>query len=322
MNPAEDRLKGIATFVQAAEAGSFALAAERLRMTRSAVAKLVARLEQRLGARLFNRSTRKQSLTEHGQAYYERCKRALAEIDAAEASLDARDRQLGGRLRVSLPQHLGRHLVAPILTRLLAVHPGLDLELSFSDRFVDLLDEGFDLAVRLGPLPDSSSLAARPLGAFDFLLCAAPKYLRRHGIPKCIDDFERHTALVYARSGPESPWLAMDADGQQRPLRVQRRLRMDDLDAITDAALAGHGLARLPRWLAAPAVAEGRLNWVWEGRHAQRVEVNAVWPHTPFLPMKTRAAIDRLAADLPPALQAGLMVRPRVAPRRSASGQR
>lgn len=305
MTHAEDRLKGIATFVQAAEAGSFALAAERLRMTRSAVAKHVARLERRLGARLFNRSTRRQSLTEDGQAYYERCRRALAEIDAAEASLDAKGRQLSGRLRVSLPQHLGRHLAAPILARLLVEHPGLELELSFSDRFVDLLEEGFDLAVRLGPLRDSSTLAARSLGAFDFLLCAAPKYLRRHGTPRSVEDFERHTAVVYARSGPESPWLVSEADGQERTLRVQRRLRMDDLDAITDAALAGHGLARLPRWLAAAAVAEGRLRWVWEGRHAQRVEVNAVWPHTPFLPLKTRMAIDRLAADLPPALLAG-----------------
>lgn len=302
MNFAEDRLKGIATFVQAAEAGNFALAAERLRMTRSAVAKLVARLEQRLGARLFHRSTRRQSLTEAGQAYYERCKRALAEIEAAEASLDAHDRQLSGRLRVSLPQHLGRHLAAPILHRLLAEHPRLELELSFSDRFVDLLEEGFDLAVRLGPLRDSSSLAARALGGFDFLLCAAPAYLDRHGLPRTVDDFERHTGIVYARSGPESPWLARDDDGREQPLRVQRRLRMDDLDAIGDAALAGLGLARLPRWQAAAAVAAGRLRWVWEECCRQTVDVHAIWPHSPFLPTKTRAAIDRLAADLPPAL--------------------
>jgi DNA-binding transcriptional LysR family regulator len=307
MTRPEDRLKGVATFVQAAEAGSFALAAERLRMTRSAVGKHVARLEQRLGTRLFNRSTRRQSLTEDGQAYFERCKRALAEIDAAEASLDARDRQLTGRLRVSVPQHLGRHLAAPILARLLVAHPRLDLELSFSDRLADLLEERFDLGVRLGPLRDSSTLAARSLGRFEFVLCAAPTYLRRHGTPRTVDDFERHTAIVYARGGPEAPWLATDADGVERVLRVQRRMRMDDLDAIADAALAGWGLARLPRWLAAAHVRDGTLRWVREGEPASQVEVHAVWPHTPFLPMKTRSAIDRLAADLPEALRTGLV---------------
>jgi DNA-binding transcriptional LysR family regulator len=307
MSRPEDRLKGVATFVLAAETGSFALAAERLRMTRSAVGKHVARLEQRLGTRLFNRSTRRQSLTEDGQAYFERCKRALAEIDAAEASLDRRDRQLTGRLRVSVPLHLGRHLAAPILARLLLEHPRLDIELSFSDRVVDLLDEGVDLGVRLGALPDSATLAARALGHFEFVLCAAPKYLRRMGTPKTAEDFARHTAIAYARSGPESPWLATDRSGTEQVLQVQRRLRMDDLDAIADAALAGHGLARLPRWLTARHVQDGTLRWVWEERCTQRMEVHAVWPHSPFLPMKTRVAIDRLAADMPHALLAGFV---------------
>ncbi|NRF71095.1 LysR family transcriptional regulator [Aquincola sp. S2] len=219
---------------------------------------------------------------------------------------DAKDRQLTGRLRVSVPLHLGRRLAAPILARLLVEHPRLDLEISFSDRVVDLLEEGFDLGVRLGPLRDSSTLAARSLGHFEFVLCAAPKYLRRHGTPKTADDFERHVGIVYARTGPESPWLASGADGVEQVLRVQRRLRMDDLDAIADAALAGRGLARLPRWLAAAHVRAGALRWVWEGRHAQRVDVHAIWPHTPFLPMKTRVAIDRLAADIPEALRTGL----------------
>jgi DNA-binding transcriptional LysR family regulator len=310
MTRPEDRLKGVVTFVLAAEAGSFALAADRLRMTRSAVGKHVARLEQRLGTRLFNRSTRRQSLTEDGQAYFERCKRALTEIDAAEASLDREDRQLTGRLRVSVPLHLGRHLAAPILARLLIEHPGLDVELSFSDRVVDLLDEGFDLGVRLGALRDSSTLAARALGHFEFVLCASPKYLRRVGVPKTADDFQRHTGIAYARGGPESPWLAIDRDGSEQVLPVQRRVRMDDLDAIADMALAGHGLARLPRWLVARHVRDGALRWVWEDRCAQAMQVHALWPRTPFLPMKTRAAIDRLAADLPDALQTGLVAQP------------
>ena len=301
----EDRLKGIAAFVQAVEAGSFAAAAERGRQTRSAVGKAIARLEQRLGVRLFNRSTRRLALTEAGQAYYERCKRALAEIEAAEAALDAHGRPLTGRLRVSLPRLLGRQLVAPILWRLVDPHPGLQLELSFSDRVVDLIEEGFDLAVRQGPLPDSRSLAARSLGSYDFVLCAAPRYLRGRGVPRDAAGFAGHVGIVYAGRGPESPWLAMAPDGRLQELPVQRWLRLDDVEAIADAALAGLGLARLPRWLAAPHVVAGALQWIWDGPHRHPIEVHAVWPHARLLPLKTRLAIDALAAGLPGRLSTG-----------------
>lgn len=312
MNPldAEERLKGIATFVQAVEAGSFVLAAARLRQTRSAVGKSIARLEQRLGTRLFNRTTRRQSLTENGQAFFERCKRALAEIEAAEAALDASGRELIGRLRVSAPLLLGREMVAPLLTRLVAVHPRLEVEVALTDRVVDLLEEGFDLGVRVGTLRDSATLAARGLGSFDFVICAAPAYLGRRGVPVSVDDFRHHTAIVYASGGPEAPWLATDADGHEQELLVQRRLRFDDVQAIADAALAGAGLARLPRWLAAPHVAAGHLQFIADGRHAHAVAVHAVWPQTRHLPMKTRVAIDLLASEIPGMLTEGPCFKP------------
>jgi DNA-binding transcriptional LysR family regulator len=301
----EERLKGISTFVHAVEAGSFVLAAERLRQTRSAVGKSIARLEQRLGTRLFNRSTRRQSLTENGQAFFERCKRALAEIEAAEAALDASGRDLIGRLRVSAPLLIGRHMVAPVLARLVQRHPRLELEVSFSDRVVDLLDERFDLGVRLGKLRDSSTLAARSLGSFDFVIVAAPAYLARHGVPVVAEDFSHHTAIVYASGGPEAPWLAADADGHEHELPVQRRLRFDDVHAIADAALAGAGLARLPRWLAAPHVRAGALQFIGDQRHAHAVAAHAVWPQSRHLPTKIRAAIDVLAAEMPALLAEG-----------------
>jgi DNA-binding transcriptional LysR family regulator len=301
----EERLKGIATFVQAVEAGSFALAADRLRQTRSAVGKSIARLEQRLGTQLFNRTTRRQSLTENGQAFFERCKRALAEIEAAEAALDESGRDLIGRLRISASLLLGREMVAPVLSRLVALHPRLELEIALSDRVVDLLEEGFDLGVRLGKLRDSATLAARSLGSFDFVICAAPVYLARHGVPVVAEDFKRHTAVVYASSGPEAPWLFADADGLEHELQVQRRLRLDDVQAIADAALAGSGLARLPRWLAAPHVQAGNLQFIGDERHAHAVAVHAVWPQTRHLPMKTRAAIDLLAIEIPRLLSRG-----------------
>ncbi len=294
----EDRMQGIDTFVQAAEAGSFALAAERMRVTRSAIAKSIARLERRLGTRLFNRTTRKQTLTEHGQAYYERCKRALAEIDAAEAIFDDGRREPTGRLRVSAPVIFGRHYVAPVLTTLANRHARLTIELSCSDRVVDLLGEGFDLAIRLGALRDSATLAARRLVADRFVLCAAPSYLARRGHPQSPDDFSGHTGIVYMYPGPEIPWQMRDANGKLKELRVERRLRFDDVQAIADAAIGGAGIARLPRWLVAPYLRAGQLVLLPD-TEGDMETIHAVWPQTRYLPAKTRAAIDALAKEIP-----------------------
>jgi DNA-binding transcriptional LysR family regulator len=292
-------MQGIDVFVHAAEAGSFALAAERMRVTRSAIAKSIARLERRLGTRLFNRTTRRQTLTEHGQGYYERCKRALAEIDAAEAIFDDGRREPAGRLRVSAPVIFGRHYVAPVLTALAHRHARLTIELSFSDRVVDLLEEGFDLAVRIGTLRDSASLTARRLVADRYVMCASPTYLERHGRPIDPDDFSGHAGIFYLSHGSESTWQMRDANGKLQTLEVERRLSFDDVQAIADVAIGGAGIARLPRWLAAPYLRAGQLVLLPDTEGAAESEIHAVWPHTRYLPAKTRAAIDALAREVP-----------------------
>jgi DNA-binding transcriptional LysR family regulator len=294
----DEPLSGIHSFIYAVESGSFARAAEKLGLTRSAVGKSVARLERRLGARLFHRTTRAQTLTEDGQVFYERCRRALDEIDAAEAALDAGRREPVGRLRVSAPLWFGRHCVAPVLSRLARRHARLDLEISFSDRTVDLLEEGFDLAVRIGALRDSSNLAARHLGVQTFVMCASPSYLGRRR-PTRAQDFASLTALTYSRAGRgDDPW-EIDEDGERRTLTFARHLRFDDLEAITDAALAGFGIAHVPRWLVTPRVKNGSLVLLMEGAQVRSLEVHAVWPLNKYLPSKTRAAIDALAAEVP-----------------------
>jgi DNA-binding transcriptional LysR family regulator len=275
-----------------------------MRLTRSAVGKSIARLEQRLGTRLFNRTTRRQSLTENGQAYYERCKRALAEIDAAEAALDAGGREPVGRLRVSAPLVFGRHCVAPVLAALVRRHARLDVEISFSDRVVDILQEGFDLAVRIGDLRDSATLAARRLGVQQFVICASPAYLAQHGSPSAAADFAGHTAIVYASGGPEAPWEVRESSGRMQELPIARRLRFDDVQAIADAAVDGCGLARLPRWLAAPHVRAGRLTLLLVNEHTHDSDIHAVWPRTRYLPAKVRVAIDALAAQAPALIDA------------------
>lgn len=294
-----DRLADIDPFVAAVESGSFALAAARLGVTRSAVAKAIARLEQRLGARLFQRTTRRMSLTGHGQAYYERCRRALAELDAASAEVEAGRGEPTGRLRVTASLMFGRRCVAPVLSRLVARHPRLDLEIAFGDRLVDLVEEGFDLGVRIGPLRDSATLAARPLGRQRFVVCASPAYLAAHGRPVRAAEFGGHTGIVYVRGGVDTPWLVAADDGAAIELAIARRYRFDDLDAIAEAALQGLGLARLPRWLAAPHVASGALVHLVDNTQESETDIHAVWPQSRMLPAKVRAAIDALVAEIP-----------------------
>jgi DNA-binding transcriptional LysR family regulator len=295
----EERLSGIQAFVRAVEAGSFARAADSLGLTRSAVGKSIARLERRVGARLFHRTTRAQSLTEDGQMFYERCRRALDEIDAAEAALEAGRRDPAGRLRVSVPLLFGRHCVAPVLAGLARRHPRLDVEIAFSDRLVDLFEDGVDLAVRIGELRDSPNLAARRLGVQTFVMCAAPAYLAGRSRPVRAEDFAKLTALTYSRAGVEQPWEALDSQGRRQTLPIARHLRFDDVQAIADAALAGFGIARLPRWLIASRLNRGELVLLMDGAEVETSEIHAVWPHNRYLPSKTRAAIDALVAEVP-----------------------
>ncbi|MDQ0473145.1 LysR family transcriptional regulator [Labrys wisconsinensis] len=294
-----DHLSGLAIFVETVQAGGFSAAAVRLNLSRSAVGKTVARLERRLGARLFHRTTRSQALTEDGQAFYERCLRALAEIRSGEAMLESGKREVVGRLRVSMPVLFGRRCVAPILTGLARLHPGLELDLNFSDRLVDLMEDGFDLAIRNGGTGDGVGLMTRRIGSQRMTVCAAPAYLAEHGTPRGIADLGRHEAVVYGRPGLVKSWL-FPADGAP-PVAFQprSRLRFDDLDAIADAAAAGAGLAWLPCWLIREHVRAGSLVRVLADHPGLVFDIHAVWPQTPHLPLRVRLAIDRLAEALP-----------------------
>ncbi|WPB80046.1 LysR family transcriptional regulator [Archangium violaceum] len=294
-----ERLSGVVAFVQAAEAGSFALAAERMGLSRSAVAKSIARLEARLETRLFLRTTRRQSLTEDGQAFYERCVRALAELEAGTAALDSGRRAPTGRLRVSAPVMFGRHCAAPLLWELAHQHPGLEVEVSFSDRVVDLIEEAYDLAVRVAPLADHAGLTARRLGAQEMLVCASPAYLARHGHPATLGELDGHEAVVYGRNGISKPWRFPDGQGGEKLVSVPSRLRFDDVETIADAAVQGAGLAWLPSWLVAERLRDGRLVAVLEEERRYGNEIYAVWPRNNHLPSKVRAAIDVLVARIP-----------------------
>lgn len=299
------RLQGIEEFVAAVDAGSFALAAQRLHVTRSAVAKSIARLEARLDTRLFLRTTRSQSLTEEGHGYYERCRRALAELDAGEALADEARSTATGLVRLSMPAMLGRLKIGPLLLALARRHPGLSLELSFNDRRVDLVEEGLDLAIRSGELADSAELVARPVGMQWMALCAAPAYLAARGRPAGIDDLRApHESVLYARDGQVSSWHFHAADGRLVETTPPSRLRCDSAEVLLEAAIGGMGLARLPAWLAADALAAGTLVRVFDEPQPFGFALHVIRPRSRYLPLKTRVVVDWLAEHLPPLLAA------------------
>lgn len=291
-------LNGIDLFATVVEAGSFAQAAERLHLTRSAVGKGVARLELRLGVQLFHRTTRSQSLTEEGALFYRHCLRALEEVRLGEAALASNKLTLNGRLKVSMPVLFGQQCVAPILLALAKAHPGLALELSFSDRKVDLVEEGMDLVIRNAEPPDSLDLAARRLGEHGMTLCASPAYLAERGEPVTLAELSDHECIAYLRQGRVLSWWWQEAEAW-REVQPRGRLQMDDLNAITQAAIAGFGLAWLPTWLARSHLERGELREVLGALKGRSYPINALWPHSPHLPLKTRMAIDWLASRLP-----------------------
>lgn len=298
-----DQLNGIAAFVQAAQAASFALAAEQMGLSRSAVGKAVARLEQRLGVQLFHRTTRSLKLTDEGVLFYERCSGALADIKAAEQLFDSGRREPVGRLRISVPVLLGRHCVAPLLVRLARTHARLEIDAVFTDRPVDLLEDGFDLVVRTGALANETDLRARRLGTQTMALCASPAYLRTRAVPSTLDDLAAHDMLAYGKGDRVVPWRFHEA-GQSRNINPNGRLRFDDLESIAAAAVDGAGLAWLPSWLIAGQLASGRLVELLTALRGPGFDVYAVWPLGRHLPMRVRLVIDELVAHMPSLLSA------------------
>jgi DNA-binding transcriptional LysR family regulator len=294
-----DHLAGITVFVEAVDAGGFSMAAARLNLSRSAVGKTVARLEARLGVRLFHRTTRSQSLTDDGQAFYERCLRALEEIRAGEATLDSGRQDVSGRLRVSMPVLFGRRCVAPVLIELARQYPQLELDLDFNDRLVNLTEDGFDLVVRNGPLDGGTGLVARRIADQRMTVCASPSYIQIHGAPITVDEIPEHDAIAYARSGQVYSWRFPAADAPPISIRPKARLRLDDLEAMADAAVAGMGLVWLPFWLIRDRVRSGELVRVLDDRPGLVFDVYALWPQTPHLPLRVRIAINTLAEALP-----------------------
>lgn len=294
-----EQLKGISVFVTVVEAGSFSLAASRLHLSRSAVGKTMSQLEQRLGVQLFQRTTRSLTLTDDGALFYEHCLRALQEIQTAQTLLDSGKQSVRGRLRVSMPSLYGRICIAPLLTEFASQHPDLHLELLFSDRVSDLIEDGLDLVIRNGKLPDSSGLVARRIGYHRMIICASPDYLSRRGEPQTVDSLSQHEVINYINAGVPHRWVIPEDNGKKLEFVPKSRLLMDELQAIANAALSGFGIALLPGWLIGEELQTGKLVRVLSNYQESVYETHAVWLQTPYLPLKIRLAVDMLVSKLP-----------------------
>jgi DNA-binding transcriptional LysR family regulator len=289
-----DSLSSMAVFAKVVEAQSFTAAAAALGMSKSAVSKHVSRLEDRLGARLLNRTTRRLSLTETGRAFYDRCARVVAEAEEAEEAVTRLQSEPRGTLKVNAPMSFGALHIAPAIPDFLARHPDLKIDMTLNDRFVDLVEEGYDVAIRIAKLADSS-LIARRLCADRRLVVASPGYFVRAGEPKTPDDLLGHNCLSYSYMSVQDQWQ-FAIGGMQRSVAVDGNLRANNGDAIRQAVLAGLGVAILPAFIIGNDLQEGRLKVVLQEFTPARTSVYAVYPHSRHLSAKVRVFVDYLAA--------------------------
>ena len=293
-----DRFDGVDVFIEVIKAGSFSVAGSHLALSRSAVGKTIARLEERLGVRLFHRTTRTVSLTEEGMIYYERCLRAVQELKEGAELLESGRHEIAGKLRITMPLLFGRHCIAPILVNLAAQYPQLKLDLHFSDHTVDLIGDRYDLAIRNHSPGIDMGLDARVVASQGKVVCASPTYLKNSSIPRDIDDLEQHQTLAYLHKGEIFPWTFFLSNGERKKADLNPRLQFDSYDAIADATLAGAGVACLPDWLAHDHMESGRLLRLLPNLSMPRFDTYAVWPTTRFMPLKLRCVVDTIAKSL------------------------
>jgi DNA-binding transcriptional LysR family regulator len=291
-----DRFQEMRAFVAVVEAGSFVGAAEALQVSKPAISRQVAELEARLGVRLLHRTTRKLSLTEEGDVFHARCKEVLGVLEEAEAEVTARRDRAVGVLKVSAPVSFGLLHLAPLWAGFMAAQPDVALELSLSDRVVDLVEEGFDMAVRIARLP-SSSLVSRKLSSTRTVLCASPKYLKAHGRPKHPSELAQHAVLAYNLLSIGESWEFAGPEGSVT-VKVRPRLRTNSGDTCRAVALLHQGIILQPSFLVADDLRSGALVEVLPGWKTLELGIYAVYPSRKHLLPKVRLLIDHLARAL------------------------
>ncbi len=288
-----DNLEGLPVFVRTVREGSFSGAARALDLTPSAVSKQIGRLEDRLTVRLFNRTTRRLSLTEEGAAFYDRASRILADLEDAAAAVSNLRSTPRGRLRVTMPTGYGVIHLLPVLPQFFDRYPEVMLEIDLNDRFVNMIEEGFDVALRIGELEDSS-LIGRRVAANRRVIAAAPSYLAGHPAPQGPDDLKQHNCLVYTYRAQRHDWHLVDEAGTETVVTVGGNMETNNPMMLRSAALAGLGVVFLPLWLIGPDLKAGNLVRLLPGFHWPDSAIQAVYPPGRHLSARVRCFVDFL----------------------------
>jgi DNA-binding transcriptional LysR family regulator len=296
-------------FTHVAEASGFTAASTRLGLSRAAVSKHIAQLEAHLGGQLLQRTTRRVSLTEIGQAYYQRCKQILEDIDDAECLVTGLNSEPRGTLRLNVPMTFGIKQIAPLMNRLISQFPQLSIDLSLNDRLVDVVDEGYDLVIRIAALKESN-LVARRLAPSRHILCAAPGYLDQHGRPENADDLTRHPCLRYTYTSNSNEWRLLK-DRVEHRVRIKGPLLVNNGDALCTAAEHGAGITLLPTFIAGDSIRNGKLEVVLPDYDCPELGIFAVYSSRRHQSAKVRALIDFLASEIndPPGWDEGIFTR-------------
>lgn len=292
-----DRVTGIALFIRVVETGSFSKAAAETGITQPTATKAVASMELRLGARLLHRSTRGVTPTEVGALYYEKCKLIAREIDEADNLATLLQSGVGGTLRISTSVAFGRRVLTPLVLRYMHEYPEMTIDLSFDDRYVNLVEQGIDLAIRMGPMADSS-LGARYLGTNPWLMVAAASYLKRRGTPRSAADLPAHACVIYSSVQGDDRWSLTTATGEKLSVPVKGPLRSNNLSAVLAAARAGMGLAILPWYVARESLLDGTVQPVLGDYSLPEQEVHAVFPSPKLVPLKVTSFSSFLQQSL------------------------
>lgn len=287
-----DTIEGMRTFAAVVAEGSFSRAAERLDMSPQLASKYVGRLEARLGVRLLNRSTRQLSLTEAGRAYYDRVREVLADIDDMENAVGDMSARARGTLRINAPMSFGQTHLTRAIAKYQDTQPEVEVDLNLNDRVVDIVSEGFDLAIRIGQLVESS-LVARRLAPVRLVVCGAPDYFRRHGVPETPEQLPEHDCLRYAYASDYDRWR-FEHDGRSHTVRIRGPFSANNGDALRAAALAGQGIILQPTFIVGEDIRAGRLQTVLDEYRVAGLNVHAVYAHRQYLSAKVRTFVDFL----------------------------
>ncbi|MBB5514404.1 DNA-binding transcriptional LysR family regulator [Rubricella aquisinus] len=290
-----DRLAEMEAFIAVVDHGGFTDAARKLGVSKSAVSKHVSSMEARLGARLLNRTTRRVSPTEIGLAYYDKAARVIADATEADAMVSAMQSEPRGELRVSVPVSFGTTHLAGAVGEFLKQYPEVSVHMVMDDRFVELVSEGFDIAIRIGELPDST-LRARKIAEGVGKIVASPAYLEEHGTPTCVDDLQGHTLLHYSNLATGNFWRLKGANGNERQVRVGGRLTANNGEALLRAAEAGLGISLVPSFIIRDSIKAGRVVSLMDQCMDQKLGIFAVYPPGRFPQPKLRAFIEFLVA--------------------------